>query len=71
MVWVSRISTVSLEMILPAVGGHWLDGRWGSGPWCVSLGAILGFALGMRHLLQMTGVSRPADDGGQRADQNH
>ncbi|MEO1994290.1 MAG: AtpZ/AtpI family protein, partial [Planctomycetaceae bacterium] len=51
MVWVSRISSVSLEMVLPAVGGHWLDNHWGTGPWCVSLGAVLGFAVGMRHLL--------------------
>ena len=59
MVWVSRVSSVSLEMVLPAAAGHWLDGRWDTAPWCVSAGAVLGFAMGMHHLLQLTGTNQP------------
>ena len=66
MVWVSRISSVSLEMVLPAVGGHWLDNHWGTGPWCVSLGAVLGFAVGLRHLLLLTGTNPQRDGGGKQ-----
>ena len=54
MQWVSRITTVSLEMVLPAALGYWLDGRWGTTPWLVSVGAVLGFTVGIRHLLEMT-----------------
>ena len=53
MQWVSRITTVSLEMSLPAVLGYWLDGRWQTGPWLVVVGGVLGFVVAMRHLLEM------------------
>jgi hypothetical protein len=53
MEWVSRITAVALEMVLPGLGGQWLDRRWGT-----SFLGLLGFALGMTvgiwHLLQMT-----------------
>lgn len=51
--WVSRLITISLEMALPAFLGHWLDERWGISPWLTASGALLGFACGMTHLLQM------------------
>jgi F0F1-type ATP synthase assembly protein I len=40
--WVSRIIAISLEMVLPGVAGHWLDGKTGTSP----LFLLLGFALG-------------------------
>lgn len=52
--WVSNIFTVSLEMVLPALAGFWADGKWGTKPWLTACGAVLGFILGMTHLLQMT-----------------
>ncbi len=51
--WVSRLTTVSLEMALPAFLGHWLDKKWNTSPWLTAVGAILGFACGMSHLLHM------------------
>ncbi|QDV16114.1 Putative F0F1-ATPase subunit (ATPase_gene1) [Gimesia panareensis] len=51
--WVSRLITVSLEMALPAFLGHWLDEKWNTSPWLTAVGALLGFACGMAHLLQM------------------
>ena len=53
MQWVSRVTTVSLEMALPPGLGYWADESWGTGPWLVILGAVFGFMLGMWHLLQM------------------
>jgi len=51
--WVARITTVSLEMVLPGIAGQWLDERWGTG-----FLALLGFAIGIPvsiwHLLIMT-----------------
>ena len=38
---------------LPGVLGVWLDRRYGTAVWAV-LGLVLGFALGLWHLLRMT-----------------
>jgi len=53
MEWVSKITTVGLEMFLPAVGGKYLDGWLGTRYW-VLVGLVLGFTVGFWHLLQMT-----------------
>ncbi len=54
--WVSKITTVALEMALPAIGGGYLDQRWGTKYWALA-GLVLGFVVGMWHLLQMTKVT--------------
>jgi len=54
MAWSSRITTISLEMVLPAVFGHWLDRQLGSWFVFVTLGAIAGMTVGLLHLMQMT-----------------
>jgi hypothetical protein len=58
--WVSRITVVALEMVLPGLAGQWLDERYG-----LSFLALLGFALGLTvgiwHLLVMT---KPRDKNG-------
>lgn len=53
MEWVSRITTVSLEMGLPPWGGWWLDRYLHTFPGFVIAGAIFGLLLGMFHLNQM------------------
>ena len=55
MEWVSRIFTVALEMILPGLGGQWLDRKLGTG-FLVLVGFVLGLTLGITHLLMMTKV---------------
>jgi len=56
--WVSRVMTVSMEMVVPGLIGLWLDERIGSTP----LLALAGFGLGMTtaiwHLLRMTDATR-------------
>jgi cyanate permease len=54
MAWVSRITTVALEMVLPGLVGIWLDRRWGTSPWITLLGFGLGMTLAIWHLIQMT-----------------
>ena len=54
----SRITTISLEMVLPAVFGHWLDERLGTWFVFVSLGAIGGMTVGLMHLIKMTGPAK-------------
>jgi hypothetical protein len=51
--WVAKITTVAIEMFLPAVGGHFLDRRLGTNFWAL-VGLALGLTVGMWHLLQMT-----------------
>ena len=55
--WVSTATTVSLEMVLPAVLGVWLDKRLDTSPWLTVIGAVLGLGLGMSHLLKIAGSS--------------
>ena len=51
--WVSKITTVALEMIVPAILGHWLDSKLGTGWVLLVLGSILGMAVAMMHLLRL------------------
>jgi F0F1-type ATP synthase assembly protein I len=53
MQWVNQITTVALEMVLPAGLGYWLDGRWGTEPWLLVVGAFLGPGVALRHLMQL------------------
>ncbi len=52
--WASRVTTVGLEFALPALGGLWLDRHWPLGPAGVIVGAAIGFAVGMLHLLKIS-----------------
>jgi hypothetical protein len=67
MEWVSKITTVGLEMVLPAIGGRYLDQRWGTGYWAL-IGLVVGFSVGMWHLLQMTKVKRSGGENGGESD---
>ena len=40
--WASQVSTLGLEVALPAAGGYWLDQRWGTKPWLTIAGSVLG-----------------------------
>jgi len=51
--WASRVSTVGLEFALPPLGGAYLDHRAGTTPWLTLLGVVLGFAVGMMHILRI------------------
>ncbi|MCG8583161.1 MAG: AtpZ/AtpI family protein [Pirellulales bacterium] len=64
MAWVSRITTVAIEMVLPGVVGSWLDRRWGTG-FLALTGFAIGVSVGMWHLLKMV---RPRDNGPDQED---
>jgi ATP synthase protein I len=51
--WASRITTIGLEFALPPLGGSGLDRWWGTAPLATIIGAVLGFAVGMMHLLRI------------------
>jgi hypothetical protein len=52
--WASRIMTVALEMVLPAVLGAWIDGKLGTRAVATLIGVVLGMALGLWHLVRLT-----------------
>lgn len=57
--WSTRLITIGLEMALPAAAGYWIDLRVGTSPIFAVLGAIVGFAAGMMHLLQIARQQDP------------
>jgi F0F1-type ATP synthase assembly protein I len=56
MQWVSTITTIGLMMVLPAALGYWLDTLWGTGPWLLVAGALLGFVLGLWELRKLAKI---------------
>jgi hypothetical protein len=64
MEWVAKITTVALEMFLPAVGGVYLDRYLGTNYWAM-VGLLVGVPFGIWHLIQMT-RPRPGSEGSKR-----
>jgi len=58
MEWVAKITTVALEMFLPAVLGGYLDHRWGTS-FLSLIGLVAGVTFGIWHLIQMTKTIPP------------
>jgi len=51
--WVSMVTTIVVEMVIPPLLGFWLDEKLGTRVVFVSLGAIGGLALGMTSLVRL------------------
>jgi hypothetical protein len=66
MEWVGRIMALALEMVLPGLGGTWLDGRWGTRPVLTIAGFLLGTVGGLGHLLWMTAADNKKRQQGRR-----
>jgi len=55
MQWVSRITSISMEMVLPGLIGYYLLDRWlGTKVLFLILGLILGFVGGIWQLIRLT-----------------
>jgi F0F1-type ATP synthase assembly protein I len=54
MQWVSIITTISMEMVLPGVIGYWIDQRLGTRVVFLILGVIFGFVGGIWQLIRLT-----------------
>ena len=57
--WSTLLTAIGLEMALPPAGGYWLDLHVGTSPIFLVLGAMLGFAAGMFHLLRIARQQGP------------
>jgi hypothetical protein len=51
--WSARITSISLELVVPGMVGYWLDRRWGTLPLLVIVGVILGFVTSFLSLLRL------------------
>jgi hypothetical protein len=59
--WASRISALGFEFSLPPLAGYALD-RWlGSNPVGILVGMVVGFLVGMMHILQIAKDSSKPD----------
>ena len=58
--WISRLTTVVVEMVLPALVGSWLDQQFGTS-FLTAVGLLLGVPLGFWHLLVITRTASDPD----------
>ena len=57
--WAARATNIGLQMILPGIGGYYLD-RWlGTTPWLLVVGVILGFVSAMFQLVALANRANP------------
>ncbi len=68
MEWVARITALAFEMVLPGLGGAWLDSRWGTAPALAIVGFVLGTVGGLSHLLWMTAAANKKSQQQRRKD---
>jgi hypothetical protein len=67
--WSARISTIAIEMVIPALIGIWLDRLMGTVVLLTIFGVFLGMALGFWQLVKIArddhniGVDKPSDTG--------
>jgi len=65
-----RLAQVGTMLVAPMLGlggiGYLLDGRWGTKPWIMVAGLLLGMAGGFVNFVQIV-ISIPKDGGGPRA----
>lgn len=47
------LAQTGVEMVVPVAVGMWLDGRFGWSPWGTAVGAVVGFAGGLTHMVLM------------------
>lgn len=61
--------TAVAELVIPVLIGAWVDRRYGSAPWGLLLGAVMGFVGGVAHLLvtasRASGSAGGGGDGGE------
>lgn len=51
--WATRITSVSMMVVIPTGIGWWCDQRWGTSPWLLLTGVAVGLATGALSFLQI------------------
>ncbi|OYW23912.1 MAG: hypothetical protein B7Z55_03070 [Planctomycetales bacterium 12-60-4] len=52
-VWAARATNIALQGVVPALLGLWADSAWGTKPWFLAAGGLLGFVLLMVEVLRL------------------
>jgi len=68
--WMSRVTTISLEMVLPGLIGFWIDRQLETVMVFLVLGVILGVTVGMLHLVRLTASSSRGRQGEPTSSEN-
>lgn len=50
----SRVMSIGFQMIVPVGLGWWGDSAWKTTPWLMLLGVVVGFAVAMMELIQLS-----------------
>ncbi|WP_437203544.1 AtpZ/AtpI family protein [Planctomicrobium sp. SH664] len=51
--WATQLSGVALEVAVCVVLGYWGDRRWGTTPWLLIAGSIVGMTVSTWHLWKL------------------
>lgn len=70
MTWATRITSLSMELVVPALLGLWADQKWGTTPWLLILGACLGLLVAGTHFVQLARVLA-GEGSNRRSRSNH
>lgn len=57
--WSSRVTTVALEMVVPALLGYWADQKLGTFVLFLIVGTSFGFITGLMSLLRLVRPNKP------------
>lgn len=53
-VWATRATSIALQAVVPAGFGFFLDRWWGTAPWLLIVGTVIGFASMLSELIAFT-----------------
>jgi len=57
---------LGIAVALGTLGGHWLDGRFGTEPWLLLVGLVIGLIAGFRGVLRAVDRAERADKAERR-----
>ena len=61
----SECLSAALTMVLPTLGGLWLDNRWNCSPWLTIGGGALGMWSGLQQLMRLASSRGPRSGRGR------
>ena len=69
--WAVRVTTISLEMVVPGLIGLWIDRQLGTVMVFLVLGMILGVTGGMLHLVRLTAALQRSERSDRKSSDDH
>lgn len=55
--WASRATNIGIQLCVPTLLGYWADSKWGTKPWLLIAGAVLGFITLMTSIMAIANAS--------------